>query len=527
MQEKRRSSLPSKLIPKDISESLGKLPPQSPEMEEAVLGAILLEKTALLKVIGFLKPDHFYMDTHKEIYDAALAMHAEGVPIDMRTISSKLAKIGKLEIVGGRYYIAELTNKVSSSANIETHAREVVEKSIKRSLIQMASKIHQMAYEDTTDPFDLLEKTTADLQFFKDNTTLENSEDKVKQLWAKRLITTEPPAEIPLICLSGEPVATSGNHSLITGKKKARKTLFITWLIHQYFLQTPKATADDIILFDTEQGKTHVWKVKNRIKILTGFDLPILFMRGMSPLDRRNLIENTVKYWKKKPKIIVIDGIRDLLSNINDVDESTDVIVWMEKMIIDYNIHVMNILHQNKNDKNPRGHVGTELSNKAEITMELEKDEKAGCTIVRSESSREKDFEPFSFTHSKDGLPEVIGMPIRGEIIPEDTRRTLLFAAFEDGPMVYKELLEEVTAQFAVGQTKAKALIREFKRMGWLTKSGRDRDPKALWKLMITSDGVQNLIPIADAIKQAELFENGHATVPTIEEDYPPEDLPF
>ena len=144
---------------RDIADSLGKLPPQALDLEEAVLGALMLEKNALTAVVEFLRSDHFYSEQHKEIYTAIIDLFKSSDPVDMRTVVAQLRKNGKLEIVGGAYYIAELTSKVSSAANIEYHARIIIEMAIKRDLIQIASQVHHDAYEDTTDVFELLDKT--------------------------------------------------------------------------------------------------------------------------------------------------------------------------------------------------------------------------------------------------------------------------------------------------------------------------------------------------------------------------------
>src|SRR6187402_1218676 len=103
----RSSNKTGKLIPRDISESLGKLPPQALDLEEVVLGALMLEKNALNAVVEFLKPEHFYLETHKEIYTAIVDLFKSTEPVDMRTVVNQLRKQGKIELVGGAYYIAE------------------------------------------------------------------------------------------------------------------------------------------------------------------------------------------------------------------------------------------------------------------------------------------------------------------------------------------------------------------------------------------------------------------------------------
>lgn len=171
----------AKLLARDLSESLGKLPPQALDLEEAVLGALMLEKNALTAVVEFLRPEHFYTEQHKEIYAAITELFKASEPVDMRTVVAQLRKSGKIEVVGGAYYIAELTSKVSSAANIEYHARIIIEMAIKRSLIEIASQIHHDAYEDTTDVFELLDKTEQSIFQISDS-NLRKNYDSMKSL---------------------------------------------------------------------------------------------------------------------------------------------------------------------------------------------------------------------------------------------------------------------------------------------------------------------------------------------------------
>lgn len=169
-----------------MTESLGKLPPQVLDLEEVVLGALMLEKNALNAVVEFLKPEHFYLETHKEIYTAIVDLFKATEPVDMRTVVNQLRKTGKLELVGGAYYIAELTSKVSSAANIEYHARVIMEMAIKRELIQVASQIQSDAYEDTTDVFELLDKTEQSIFQISDS-NLRKNYDNMRNLMARAI----------------------------------------------------------------------------------------------------------------------------------------------------------------------------------------------------------------------------------------------------------------------------------------------------------------------------------------------------
>ncbi|MGK7392260.1 MAG: replicative DNA helicase [Candidatus Cyclobacteriaceae bacterium M2_1C_046] len=190
MEQGRSASLrighKSNRLAKELSEGLGKMPPQALDLEETVLGALMLEKDALSTVIDILKPESFYSEAHKEVYQAITQLFNNSEPVDMRTVVSQLRKNGKLEFVGGAYYIAELTSKVTSSAHIEYHARVVSEMAIKRELIRVASEIHTMAYEDTTDVFNLLDHTESEL-FKISESNIRKNYDNMRSLMGKAI----------------------------------------------------------------------------------------------------------------------------------------------------------------------------------------------------------------------------------------------------------------------------------------------------------------------------------------------------
>ena len=141
----------------------GKLPPQAVELEEAVLGALMLEKNALNAVIDILKPESFYKESHQKIFAAIIELFQKTEPVDILTVTNQLKKVGELDIVGGPYYITQLTNRIASAANVEFHARIVSQKHIQRELIRISSDTIRDAYEDSTDVFDLLDKAESNL----------------------------------------------------------------------------------------------------------------------------------------------------------------------------------------------------------------------------------------------------------------------------------------------------------------------------------------------------------------------------
>ncbi|WP_417939913.1 replicative DNA helicase [Flavobacterium sp. RS13.1] len=141
----------------------GKLPPQALDLEEAVLGAMMIDKKGVDDVIDILQPDAFYKDAHKYIFEAIIQLFTETQPIDLLTVSSQLKKNGKLELAGGDFYLIQLTQKIASSAHIEFHSRIILQKFIQRSLIRISSEIIEASYDETTDVFDLLDQAESKL----------------------------------------------------------------------------------------------------------------------------------------------------------------------------------------------------------------------------------------------------------------------------------------------------------------------------------------------------------------------------
>ncbi len=135
----------------------GKVQPQALPLEEAVLGAIMLDKDALPVVLDIIRSESFYSEGHQLIYKAMLRLFEKSQPVDLLTVTEELKKSGDLETAGGPYYLVELTNRVASAANIEFHARIISQKHIQRELISVSTKIIRDAYEDTTDVFQLLD----------------------------------------------------------------------------------------------------------------------------------------------------------------------------------------------------------------------------------------------------------------------------------------------------------------------------------------------------------------------------------
>jgi len=146
-----------------ISLEKGKIPPQALDLEGVVLGAMMIDKKGVDEVIDLLSPEVFYKESHQHIFEAIQILFKEGQPVDLLTVSEQLKKLARLDAAGGDFYLIQLTQKVSSSAHIEYHARIILQKFIQRSLIKISNEIIEEAYDETTDVFDLLDHAESKL----------------------------------------------------------------------------------------------------------------------------------------------------------------------------------------------------------------------------------------------------------------------------------------------------------------------------------------------------------------------------
>ena len=149
--------------PQVVSFERGKLPPQAIDLEEVVLGAMMIDKKGVDTVIDILHSEAFYRESHQFIFESIVKLFENTEPIDLLTVSAKLRANGKLEKIGGDYYLIQLTQKVSSSAHIEYHARIILQKYIQRSLIKISTEIIEDSYDETKDVFNLLDSAESKL----------------------------------------------------------------------------------------------------------------------------------------------------------------------------------------------------------------------------------------------------------------------------------------------------------------------------------------------------------------------------
>ena len=164
-----RKTIKRPLTARDAFQEHGKLPPQAIDLEEAVLGALMLEKDAVAAVIDMLVPATFYKESHQSIFEAISNLFHNNEPVDILTVTNALRQSGKLELAGGPFYITQLTSRIASSANIEFHVGILKQKFLQRELIKISTDTIRKSFEDSTDVFDLLDETESSLFAISEN----------------------------------------------------------------------------------------------------------------------------------------------------------------------------------------------------------------------------------------------------------------------------------------------------------------------------------------------------------------------
>lgn len=224
----------------------------------------------------------------------------------------------------------------------------------------------------------------------------------------------------PIIMQGGRVLLSRGNLATITGKPKSCKTFLNSGICAGVMeddcltFSSPIKSAR-ILFVDTEQSKSHAQNVQRRIYKLCGYEilqptdrLKYLPLREFDTKKRLEMTIQAVEDWK--PDLVVIDGIRDLVLDFNDLTESGQVVGEMMRLTSTYNCGILVVLHQNKADNNARGHLGSELCNKSETVIQVVNNKCAAT--VSALFSRNREIEDFSFRIDDAGLPELCDAPV-------------------------------------------------------------------------------------------------------------------
>ena len=334
-----------------------------------------------------------------------------------------------------------------------------------------------------------------------------------ENIWKKSLIhVTDEFALPPVVLQAGEAIiGTLGNFSVSTGKAKAKKTFNVSAIVAaalvngqvlEYKASFPESKRT-ILYFDTEQSPYHCQLVMQRILRLAGLPidrepeyLRFSHLRAIAdPNERREIIRYAI-YNTPNLGLVVIDGIRDLMFDINNSTEATKLVGDLMQWTSEQNIHIQTVLHLNKGDDNARGHIGTELNNKAETVLQITKDNTLpDRSIVAPAIIRSKPFNKFAFRlkemEDEICIPEIDtsykdadSKPHRysyHEISDMEHRKALTQAFSLREVLTYGELIVALRKVYAevvgqsYGQTKLKGLLQFLLNKGILVKEERGK----------------------------------------------------
>ena len=310
----------------------------------------------------------------------------------------------------------------------------------------------------------------------------------------------KPPVPPQILWVGDCTIATFGNFSASTGKAKSKKTFNITAMVaaavNNSTVLKYRASLPDgkrkILYFDTEQSRFHCHNVIERIYRLAGLSLTkedkrIKFygLREFTPTLRIALIDYALRTFEGVG-LVIIDGLRDLMYDINNAKESTDVMTMLMAWTSKYNLHIHCVLHLNKNDNNTRGHIGTELENKAETVLIISKNKQdSNISEVRPMHMRDKEFSSWAFHIDDNSLPVLddgyhitVVKPKDKPLtsLPDDLHAKVLRTVFEgESPQRYLELVKAISLAYAQegykrGDNAVKDMLKIFCERKLITK---------------------------------------------------------
>ena len=237
--------------------------------------------------------------------------------------------------------------------------------------------------------------------------------------------STDIPEPIPILSRYGSIIASEGNISAVVGAAKSKKTFLCTALVGA--MLRPSGTASfgitpshSLVLWvDTEQSASHVQRVIKRIHRMAKvpedkpYDMLVaLTLREVEPKERFAILRDAIAYYK--PRMVVIDGISDLMYNSNCIEESDAVVGELMALSTERNCHIMCVLHTNPNSDKARGHIGSTLQRKVETMIYVRK--VGERSVVEPQYCRNEEFAPFAFHITEEGLPEECDMPNDAEV---------------------------------------------------------------------------------------------------------------
>lgn len=349
-------------------------------------------------------------------------------------------------------------------------------------------------------------QSTRQPQTFTSNNFLSNevTKENFPIIWQSIRISAGSTYDTPpeMLTVNGSTIGTLGNFSASTGKAKSKKTFNVSAIVAaalsdkevlRYKAKLPIGK-DHILYIDTEQSPFHCHKVLERILRMAGLPLSkddprleFIMLREYSPNARKQIIDMALEI-RSNVGLVIIDGVRDLMYDINSPSESVELINLLMRWSAHYNLHIHTVLHLNKGDDNTRGHIGTELNNKAETVLQITKNaEDTNISEVRAMYMRDREFEPFAFGINEDSLPQLIEninlaekstkRRLFSDMSEEEHQSALESGNYDGNPMGYNQTLEFLSSCYSnIGYKRGRStmvkLLRHLMELNMIIRDG-------------------------------------------------------
>jgi len=340
---------------------------------------------------------------------------------------------------------------------------------------------------------------------------MSNEKVNISELFEKSKLFAYTEISEPPICLTIQNTehnsifGTLGNFSVITGRAKSRKTFFVSaivgaTLLNKEYLRIKPTFPENkkrVLYIDTEQSYFHAKKVLSRISKICNLNenehhenLIFCCLRGNNGAKMTEIIEFALKQYTDIG-LLIIDGVKDLVTSINDEREATATTTNLMKWSANYNVHIITVLHKNKNDENLRGHLGSEMINKAESVLAITKSQ--DISTIESVIMRDLDIEKYNFGISENNIPYETEILIKENStkkklepkqINKEIHQEVLIKVFEKKKIFsYGELVEEIqtalkTFGYEYGNTKCKDFLTFYKENKYISELDTKKDEK-------------------------------------------------
>lgn len=379
--------------------------PHAEDMERGVLSCILLSpRECLPKVVQrFHGQSPWHSLVHQTVFCAMVSVGAES--LDVLSLHGYLKDNAELDQVGGIGYLNQIQDAAPSAANLSYYLDIVWEKYELRRRIQLCTDIVGRIHAHTGDSNGLLDEVDRDLgQLAKRGPATDD--------WGTRLaacafdFARQPPPFVPVYSLCGHPTCTSGNLTSIVSQAKTGKSAVVGAMLGSTMVDDFCDTVPDllgfksanpankaVIHFDTEQSPYDAWHVVARAVRRAGVSSPPAWLisyclTGMLPRDAWKAVQEGIRRASEQFKVhsILIDGVGDLVHDVNDAGECNDFVAALHGLAIANDCPIIGVLHFNPDSAKARGHLGSQLERKAESNLRLDKEDE--CTVLWSNKQR-------------------------------------------------------------------------------------------------------------------------------------------